>query len=148
MEDLKPISVLMVEDNIDHADLMMEALFNFNIKNVVKHLLDGEEAIKYLKNEPPYQDVIKHKKPDIIFLDIRMPRQGGIETLKIIKQDLNLQHLPVMMISTSSANPEIEECYKLGASGYMTKPLQFDEFTRKMKELNYYWVLTSEFPKT
>lgn len=146
MDNLKPISILMVEDNIDHADLMMDALYNFNIHNVIKHLVDGEEVIKYLRNEPPYQNEDNNPKPDIIFLDIRMPRQGGIETLKIIKQDPALQHFPVVMISTSNANPEIEACYKLGASGYITKPLEFDEFTRKMKELNYYWVLTSEIP--
>jgi len=145
---LKPISVLMVEDNIDHADLMMDALQSFNVGNLVKHLTDGEQAINYLKNTPPFEDTDQFPKPDIIFLDIRMPRQGGIETLRIIKQDPDLQHLPVVMISTSSANPEVEECYSLGASGFITKPLQFDEFSQKMKELNYYWVLTSVIPTT
>ena len=75
-----------------------------------------------------------------------MPRQGGIATLKIIKQDENLQHIPVLMISTSNTTPEINECYKLGASGFITKPLKFEDFSQKMEELNYYWVLTSELP--
>ncbi|TWX73620.1 response regulator [Colwellia sp. C1TZA3] len=147
MENLKPISALMVEDNIDHAELMMDAFNDFNIKNTIAHVMDGEQAIAYLRNETPYEDKLKFTRPDIIFLDIRMPRQGGIATLKIIKADDDLCGIPVVMISTSKTAPEIKECYRLGASGYITKPLQFDDFSNKMKELNYYWVLTSELPK-
>lgn len=146
MGALKPVSALMVEDNIDHAELMMDAFHEFNIKNVINHVLDGEDAIRYLRNESPYEDTAKYARPDIVFLDIRMPRQGGIETLKIIKNDEALKSIPVVMISTSSSTPEIQECYQLGASGYITKPLQFEAFSKKMKELNYYWVLTSELP--
>jgi CheY-like chemotaxis protein len=146
VNNLKPISALMVEDNIDHAELMMDAFNDFNIKNSIAHVMDGEQAIAYLKNQPPFDDPQKYTRPDIVFLDIRMPRQGGIATLKIIKQDENLQHIPVLMISTSNTTPEINECYKLGASGFITKPLKFEDFSQKMKELNYYWVLTSELP--
>lgn len=147
MENYKPISALMVEDNIDHAELMMDAFIDFNIKNTIAHVMDGEEAIKYLRNEPPFEDTSQFARPDIIFLDIRMPRQGGIETLKIIKEDKALASIPVVMISTSNTPPEIKECYRLGASGYVNKPLQFDQLQKKMKELNYYWVLTSELPQ-
>ncbi|AOW78328.1 hypothetical protein A3Q34_16680 [Colwellia sp. PAMC 20917] len=146
MDNLKAISALMVEDNIDHAELMMDAFSDFNIKNTIAHVMDGEQAVAYLRNEAPFEDSSQFTRPDIIFLDIRMPRQGGIETLKIIKADPTLCVIPVVMISTSSTAPEIEECYSLGASGYITKPLQFDDFVNKMKELNYYWVLTSELP--
>ena len=146
MSTIKAISALMVEDNIDHAELMLEAFHEFNIKNVINHAMDGEQAIAFLRNEPPYEDKNKFTLPDIIFLDIRMPRQGGMETLEIIKADNNLCDIPVVMISTSTTDPEIKECYRLGANGYITKPLQFDDFSKKMKELNYYWVLTSELP--
>ncbi|MFT5813923.1 MAG: two-component system response regulator [Psychroserpens sp.] len=147
MDNFKPISALMVEDNIDHAELMIDAFNDFNIKNTIAHVMDGEQAIAYLKNETPYEDRSKFTRPDIVFLDIRMPRQGGIETLKIMKADDDLCSIPVVMISTSKTEPEIKECYRLGASGYITKPLKFDDFSKKMKELNYYWVLTSELPK-
>ncbi|MBA6349865.1 MULTISPECIES: response regulator [unclassified Colwellia] len=146
MDNLKAISALMVEDNIDHAELMMDAFSDFNIKNTIAHVMDGEQAVAYLRNEAPFEDSSQFTRPDIVFLDIRMPRQGGIETLKIIKADPALSGIPVVMISTSSTAPEIEECYSLGASGYITKPLKFDDFVNKMKELNYYWVLTSELP--
>ncbi|WP_077339155.1 response regulator [Pseudocolwellia agarivorans] len=147
MDNLRPIAALMVEDNVDHAQLMMDAFNEFNIKNSIEHVLDGEQAIAYLNNTSPYEDKSQYIRPDIVFLDIRMPRQGGIETLKIIKNDENLRDIPVVMISTSTITPDIQECYRLGASGYVTKPLQFEEFSIKMKELNYYWVLTSELPK-
>ncbi|XPF93179.1 response regulator [Colwellia sp. RE-S-Sl-9] len=147
MNNLKPISALMVEDNVDHAQLMMDAFHEFNIKNSIEHVMDGEQAISYLRNTPPYEDTKKYPRPDIVFLDIRMPRQGGIETLKIIKNDEKLRDIPVVMISTSTITPDIQECYRFGASGYVIKPLQFEEFSKKMKELNYYWVLTSELPK-
>jgi CheY-like chemotaxis protein len=136
----------MAEDNIDHAELMIDAFNEFNIKNSITHVLDGEEAIAYLKNTPPYEDSSQFLRPDVIFLDIRMPKQGGIETLKIIKEDNSLRSIPVVMVSTSNAAPEIKECYGLGASGYITKPVQFEDFVKKMKELNYYWVLTAELP--
>ena len=147
MNNFKAISGLMVEDNIDHAELMLDAFHEFNIKNSIDHVLDGEQAIAYLRNQSPYQDKERYSRPDIVFLDIRMPRQGGIETLKIIKNDDALKDIPVVMISTSTTAPEIKECYRLGASGYVTKPLQFEDFSKKMIELNYYWVLTSELPK-
>lgn len=146
MEKLKAISALMVEDNIDHAELMIEALNEFNVKNSIAHVTNGEQAIAYLRNEKPYQDKQQFSRPDIVFLDIRMPRLSGIATLQIIKADASLRDIPVVMISTSNTAPEIKDCYSLGASGYITKPLQFEDFSQKMKELNYYWVLTSELP--
>ncbi|MBA6363407.1 response regulator, partial [Colwellia sp. BRX8-8] len=80
MDNLKAISALMVEDNIDHAELMMDAFSDFNIKNTIAHVMDGEQAVAYLRNEAPFEDSSQFTRPDIIFLDIRMPRQGGIET--------------------------------------------------------------------
>jgi two-component system response regulator len=147
VDNFKPISALMAEDNIDHAELMIDAFNDFNIKNTIAHVMDGEQAIAYLKNEAPYEDRSEFTRPDIVFLDIRMPRQGGIETLKIMKDDDDLCSIPVVMISTSKAESEIKECYHLGASDYITKPLKFNDFSKKMKELNCYWVLTSELPK-
>lgn len=146
MDQFKPISALMVEDNVDHAELMMDAFHEFNLKNQIDHVLDGEQAIAFLKNQAPFEDKLRYTRPDIVFLDIRMPRQGGIETLRMIKADEELCNIPVVMISTSSTSGEIDECYKNGASGYVSKPLNFEEFSQKMKELNYYWVLTSELP--
>ena len=147
MSQTKFLKALMVEDNIDHADLMLDALYEFNNKNVINHVIDGEQAIAYLRNDPPFEDKIRFTLPDIILLDIRMPRQGGIETLEIIKADDQLCVIPVVMISTSTTEAEIKACYKLGANGYITKPLDFDDFSDKIKALNHYWASTSELPQ-
>lgn len=148
MENLRPLTVLMVEDNIDHAELMMDVFLDFNILNKIEHVGDGEQAIAYLKNLPPYEDKARYQRPNIVFLDVRMPKLDGISTLKIIKQDSEINTIPVVMVSTTQTAPEIKECYAIGASGFVTKPLQFDDFQKKMKELNYYWVLTSELPSS
>ncbi|WP_444994465.1 response regulator [Aliikangiella sp. IMCC44359] len=146
MNKIKPVSILLVEDNLDHAELMIDACREFNIKNAIYHVTDGLKAIAYLRNEPPYENKASSDYPNIIFLDLKMPGQDGLTTLKIIKEDEKLKHIPVVMVSTSKTEPEILSCYSLGACGYVSKPLQFEEFSRKIKELNYYWILTAELP--
>lgn len=146
MEKSKTLTILMAEDNEDHAELMSEALYEFNSENKVQHVLNGEAALAYLRNDEPYEDKQANPDPDIIFLDLRMPRLGGLETLIEIKKDERFQEIPIMMISTSDTEREIAECYRRGASGYVTKPLRFEELAKKIKELNYYWVMTAELP--
>lgn len=146
MNNLIPLSILLVDDNTDHAELMVDALHDFNVKNTIRHVVDGEQAILYLRHLPPYENPEDYPLPDLIFLDLRMPRQDGMTTLSMIKNDDQLKHIPVVMVSTSKTADEIKECYSLGANGYINKPLQFEEFSRKIKELNYYWVLTAELP--
>jgi len=147
VKNLSPVNFLLIEDNQDHADLMISSLQEFNIKNEITHVLDGEAALAFLNNEPPYADSNQHSTPHLILLDIRMPKMDGISLLKLIKENEKFRHIPVIMVSTSKLESEIENCYRLGASGFVNKPLQFDEFTRKIKELNHYWVLTAEVPK-
>lgn len=146
MNELKPIHILLVEDNEDHAELMTDSLEEFNVRNTISHVTNGEEALAFLRKQPPF-DKNEHTNPDLIFLDIKMPRLNGVETLKLLKADKQLNYIPVIMISTTTTDHEIQQCYELGASGYVTKPIQFEEFTRKIKALNLYWVLTSELPK-
>lgn len=146
MNKLKPLVILLVEDNIDHAELMTDALQGFNINNTIRHVVDGERAIAYMRNDPPYEDNQEYPFPDIVLLDIRIPRQNGIATLSKIKHDKKLKHVPVIMVSTSKTASEIHQCYSLGASGYISKPLQYDEFARKIGGVNDYWVQTSELP--
>jgi len=146
MINLSPVNFLLIEDNQDHADLVISSLQEFNIKNKVTHVLDGEAALDFLNNEPPYSDSLENPTPHLILLDIRMPRMDGISVLKALKDDDRFKSIPVIMVSTSELDSEIENCYRLGASGFISKPIQFEEFTRKIKDLNHYWVLTAEIP--
>lgn len=147
MENVRPLAILLAEDNIDHAELIIETLKEFNIGNDIHHVTNGELALDFLQNKPPF-DKQAYSKPDLILLDLKMPRLDGKNTLKEIRQLPNYEKTPVVMISTSNTDSDIDECYKLGANSYITKPLQFEEFIRKIRELNLYWVLTAELPST
>lgn len=144
MADVKALTILLAEDNEDHAELIIDSLKEFNVANEIKHVTDGELLMLYLRKEPPFSE--SAVTPDLILLDLKMPRLDGISALQEIKNDMALKSIPVLIVTTSSTQHEIEKCYRLGANSYITKPLQFDEFNRKIKELNLYWVLTSELP--
>lgn len=146
MSNIKPLTILLAEDNEDHAELMIEALEEFNVANNIIHVENGEKVLCLLRREPPY-DSPNQLLPELVLLDQKMPLLDGIGVLKAIKSDPALKHIPVVMISTSTVDSEIAHCFELGASGYITKPLNFEEFSRKMRDLNMYWVLTSEIPK-
>ncbi len=141
---MKPISILLVEDNIDHAELMIETFQELHVRNAVYHVTDGEQAIAYLNSEAPFDG---KPIPDLIFLDIRMPRQDGITTLQKIKENDALKHIPVIMITTSKTEEEVRQCFSLGASSYVQKPLEYEEFLEKLQDLNHYWVSTTELPQ-
>ncbi|RLP52703.1 MAG: response regulator [Ketobacter sp.] len=145
MNTIKPLVILLAEDNIDHAELIVETLQDFNLTNTVFHVTNGEEVIKFLKCEGEY-NTSETKIPDLILLDLKMPRMDGTSALQWIKSEPQFRHLPVVMLSTSHTEQEIQNCYRLGANSYLTKPLQFDDFIKKIKDLNFYWVLTSEIP--
>jgi len=146
LNELVPIRILLVEDNQDHADLIIDSLHEFNIKNEISHMGDGESAVAYLSSLSANYDEGAYLPPHLILLDIRMSKMDGMSVLKFIKEHDLLKSIPVIMISTSRLESEIENCYRLGANGFVTKPLKFDEFTRKIKEINHYWVLTAEIP--
>lgn len=145
MPQVRPLTILLAEDNIDHAELIVETLKEFNIGNDIKHVTNGEQVLDYLQSKPPF-DAATYSKPDLILLDLKMPRLDGKGTLQQIRQLNGYKNTPVVMVSTSSTDADIDECYNLGANSYITKPLQFEEFTRKIRELNLYWVLTAELP--
>lgn len=145
MSKVRPLTILLAEDNIDHAELIVETLKEFNIGNDIHHVTNGELVLDFLQGKPPF-DQQQHNRPDLILLDLKMPRLDGKGTLKGIRELPNYQKTPVVMVSTSSTDEDIDECYDLGANSYITKPLQFEEFTRKIRELNLYWVLTAELP--
>jgi len=144
--NVKPLTILLAEDNHDHAELIIDTLEEFHLGNKIVHVTNGEDALKYLTELHVDEDG-QTMKPDLVLLDLKMPRLDGIGTLRAIRQRTELQTLPVIVVSTSSTDKDVNECYELGANSYITKPIQFEEFTRKIRELNLYWVLTSELPR-
>lgn len=146
MIHLKSISVLLADDNEDHSELMIDAFLESNNKNKIYRVSDGEQVMSFLTNQAPFDNQTVYPEPDLICLDIRMPKQDGVETLEKIKNNEDLKHIPVTIISTTRTPEEIQECYRLGACGYITKPVDFDDFLFKIKKLNFYWSSISELP--
>ncbi len=146
MNDIQALTILLAEDNEDHAELIIDTLQEFNIGNEVVHVTNGEEVMDYLHRRGAFTGR-SNVDPDIVLLDLKMPRMNGKETLVEIRKSSRFSDVPVIMVSTSRNDEEIQACYQAGANSYITKPLQFEEFTRKIRELNLYWVLTSELPR-
>lgn len=141
---MKALTILLAEDNEDHAELIIESLRDFNIGNTVFHVSNGEALLSYLYET--YDSKQQSGLPDLILLDLKMPRMDGKATLQQIKSDSRFNQIPVIIVTTSTNAAEIDECYSLGANSYITKPLKFEELNRKIKELNLYWVITTELP--
>ncbi len=136
MRNQKP--VLVVDD--DHVDVIMieRAFKKLNISNPLVNSSNGKEALDYLRNNG-------NEKPDIILLDLNMPKMNGKEFLKVVKTDDQLKIIPIIVLTTSDDPQDIEECFRLGVAGYMTKPADNKAFIEKIEKINYYWTL-SELP--
>ncbi len=139
--------IMLVEDNEDHLELTISALKEANIKNNIVALKDGREAIAYLKGEGEYSNRKAHPLPMLILLDLKMPRVGGKEVLREIKSDDTLKTIPVVMLTSSAMESDIEECYELGANSYITKPISFGDFVEKVKSIPLYWLLVNSLPE-
>jgi len=142
----KPVYILLVEDDPDHAELTIRALKDNNVLNEVYVVRDGQEALDFMYHRGKYTDKEKFSRPGLILLDIRLPKMDGLEVLKELKADPQLKSIPVIMLTTSERDEEIAESYGAGANSYVVKPVEFEEFTKKIKELNLYWTITNTLP--
>ena len=143
MNGLKPI--LLVEDDPKDADLTIMALDEYNLSNRVVHVKDGVEAIDFLKYEGKYNTREK-ENPAVILLDIKMPRMDGIEVLEVIKNDDKLKMLPVVILTSSRENPDLQKCYSLGVNAYVVKPVDFKDFIESVKSIGVFWAMINETP--
>ena len=142
----EPLVVLLVEDNLDHAELVMRNLEDFQVANRVLHVEDGEEALHYLYGRGRYADRQQYPMPHLMLLDLRMPKVDGLEVLKTVKMDETLRPLPVVILTTSDADRDMAMAYEYHANSYVTKPVIFDEFSRLLKDLGFYWLAWNKRP--
>lgn len=140
---VKPIEILLVEDSPSDADLAMEALSDGKILNNLHFVEDGVEAIKFLRKQAPY---IKVPRPDLILLDLNLPKKSGVEVLQEIKTDQNLKRIPVLILTTSSAQEDIIKSYSLHANCYITKPVDFLQFTKVVRLIEEFWLTIVQLP--
>jgi two-component system, response regulator len=140
------VEILLVEDSVGDAELTIRALKKKNLANNLVHLENGAEALDYLFAEGKYADRNIENRPKLILLDLNMPKVGGIEVLKKVKSDERTQKIPVVILTSSCEDPDVETCYKFGANSYIVKPVEFDKFVKSVDELGFYWLLTNRGP--
>jgi two-component system, chemotaxis family, response regulator Rcp1 len=141
--ELKQVEILLVEDNPGDVRLTKEALKEAKIRNRLHVVADGVEAIDFLKNTGGYSDM---PTPDIIMLDLNLPRKDGREVLAEIKGDTKLRRIPVVILTTSSAEEDILRAYDLHANCYITKPVDFIQFTKVIKAIEDFWFTIVKLP--
>ena len=137
------IDILMVEDNPADVRLAQEAFKYQKLSNPLNIVKDGVEAIKYLRKEGRYAEVAR---PDIILLDLNLPRMSGQEVLKTIKEDENLSTIPVVILSTSDAEKDILKAYQSHANCYITKPVDFEKFADVVRQVEGFWFSVVKLP--
>jgi CheY-like chemotaxis protein len=132
-------SILLVEDNAGDVRLTREALREAEVRAELVTVPDGEQALLFLRSEGA-------ERPDLILLDLNLPKKNGLELLEEIKEDPELRRTPVIMLTTSSAAGDVAACYDRGVNSYVVKPLDLDEFTGLVREINRFWLEVAELP--
>ena len=139
----KPIEILIVEDNEGDVGLIEEVFEEAKIKNNIHVAEDGEEAVLYLRGKGKFSG---SPRPDIIILDLNLPKKDGREVLREIKEDSNLKNIPVVVLTTSGAEKDILRAYELHANAYVTKPIDFDQFINVIGSIVNFWLGVVQLP--
>ncbi len=143
-EQTRPVHVLLVEDNPGDVRLMREALRNGRGGKNMDAVENGEEALAYLRREPPFAEA---PKPDLIFLDLNLPKKDGREVLLEIKKDESLRRIPVVVLTTSEAERDILRAYDLHANCYVKKPTELDEYMEVIRACENFWLHIVRLPR-
>jgi two-component system response regulator len=133
------VEILLVEDNMDDANLTIRTLHKHRLANNLLHVQDGEEALNYLFDE-------NNKMPKIILLDLKMPKVDGIEVLRKLKSDPDRKKVPVVVLTSSKEEQDIFESYNLGVNAYIVKPVDFDQFVKAVSDLGLFWLVLNQPP--
>jgi two-component system response regulator len=140
---VRTIDILMVEDDPGDVRLTREALKGSKVLHSLNVVEDGVAALDYLRKAPPYQDAVR---PDIVLLDLNLPRKDGREVLAAMKQDPALRTIPVVILTTSQAEEDVLRAYNLNANCYVTKPVDFDQFMRIVRTIEDFWLTVVTLP--
>lgn len=133
------VAILMVGDDPAHAEIIRRNFEGFHIANRLTHVVDGRAALDYLQ-------AAGQSLPNLILLDLRLPRIDGLEVLRILKGSPELHDIPVVVLTTSANDKDIAQAYDLGASSYLVKPVGFKDFCEMMTTLGYYWLVWNRYP--
>jgi chemotaxis family two-component system response regulator Rcp1 len=139
----RPIQILLVEDNPGDVRLAVEALRYTTVRNQLHIVQDGVEAMSFLRREGQYVGI---PRPDLVLLDLNLPRKDGREVLAEIKQDADLKRIPVVIFTSSAAEQDILHAYNLYANCYITKPLDLEQFLRVVRSIEDFWLVVVKLP--
>ena len=136
----KVVEILLVEDSLEDAELIVRTLKKHNLTNHLLHVQDGEEALSYLMNENDFL-------PRLILLDLKMPKVDGIEVLKVLKAHPQKKLIPVVVLTSSREERDIVESYRLGVNAYIVKPVDFEKFVKAVADIGLFWLILNQPPK-
>jgi two-component system response regulator len=139
--DNHEVEILLVEDDPFDADLTIRALKKMNLANRLVHLSDGVAALEFIFGTGQYRRRDPGNVPNVILLDIKMPKLSGLEVLQKIKSDERTKLIPTVIVTSSSNDPDIQRAYALGANSYIVKPIEFENFSKTVSELGLYWMV-------
>jgi CheY-like chemotaxis protein len=142
----EPAIILLVEDDPAHAEIVRRNFVNFRMANRLVHVADGQQALDYLFCRGEFQDPARAPRPNLILLDLRLPKVDGQEVLKTVKADAKLANIPVVVLTTSAAEADMAKAYDCHANSYLVKPVDFPQFLKLMDALGYYWLVWNQFP--
>jgi CheY-like chemotaxis protein len=141
--NVRPIEILLVEDNMADARLVVEAFKDSHVLNSINHVLDGADAMDYLRRQGSHAQA---GQPDLVLLDLNLPKKDGREVLEEIRKDPKLHRLPVIALTTSESEADILRCYELGANAYIVKPVDFDKFIAVVQSIGVFWLQIVTLP--
>jgi len=146
VEPRRSITILYADDDADDQLLVKEALEESRVKNELRFVNDGEELMDYLHRRGAYADPATSPRPGLILLDLNMPRKNGREALAEIKNDPDLRHIPVIVLTTSQAEEDVLRSYQLHANAYVTKPVDFERFIAVIRQIDEFFVSVVKLP--
>ncbi|MBI4786927.1 MAG: response regulator [Chloroflexi bacterium] len=147
MNQLDAVDILLVEDNPRDAELTIRALKKRNLANRLFAVEDGAEALDFIFCRGKYAEREQANSPKVVLLDLKLPKVNGLEVLRAIKADERARTIPVVVVTSSSEDPDIKAAYDLGVNSYVVKPVEFDAFLEAMSTLGFYWLLVNQPPK-
>jgi CheY-like chemotaxis protein len=142
----EPVVILLVEDDLAHAEIVRRNLEDFRVANHLEHVSDGQAALDYLFGEGDWSTV-PTPRPHVILLDLRLPKVDGLEVLRTIKADKQLNSIPVVVLTTSDAEADMVRAYESHVNSYLVKPLDLDQFVSLIRSLGYYWLAWNKHPR-
>ena len=142
---MEPV-VLLVEDNVDDVILIERAFEKARIVNPLHVVGDGDEALAYLGGKGKYSDRALHPLPALILLDLKLPRRSGLDVLSWLRSEPCIKRIPVVVLTSSRENVDVDRAYELGVNSYLCKPVAFDALLEIIETLNVYWLLLNERP--